>query len=249
MTAAGSIRAGLVPGRVFTRHICKPGEVLGEFPNQWVAGAKADMRFDRLDDGDTSALDMLGAPVCRRIPAVHISGLGIYGEKRPCMRVVEMARCRTVWPGHEHTPEDYAGCILRNQCMEDERYDDEPTFPEYVDCDGCVTSRGIYKGWREHGEECFGTGDVLSWIIKAAKKADPHSLSKEYLREKNHARAVRLVLEEMVGYGVHGTRVGDPNISVGAKLDRASRWTYQFRWSGNEREARSMADAACGVKA
>ena len=231
--------------RVFTKHIVKPGDTLGEYPNQWVAGAKADMRFDRLDDN--AATDILGAPVCRRVPAVHISGLGMYGEKRPCMTVREMARCRTAWPGREHRDEDYAGCILRNQFMEDDRYDAEPSFPEYIDCSDIITPRGIYKGWREHDEPAFGTGDVLSWIIEAERKRDPNGLSHEWLRDKAHARAVRLVLEEMVGYGVHGTRVGNADISVGAKLDRCRRWVYMFRWSGNERDARSFADAAGGV--
>lgn len=231
--------------RTFTRHIVKPGDTLGEYPNQWVAGSKADMRFDRIDDN--SATDMLGAPVYRRCLGVHISGLGMYGEKRPCMRVVEMARCRTTWPGGEHRPEDYPGCILRNQCMEDERYDTEPSFPEYVGCSDIITPRGIYKGWREHDEPVFGTGDVLSWIIEAERKRDPNGLSREWLRDKQHARAVRLVLEEMVGYGVHGTGIGSIDISVGAKLDRCGRWAYQFRWSGNGKEAKSLADAACGV--
>lgn len=229
--------------RMHTRHVHKPGDIFGEYPNQWVACAKADMRFVRIEDGQ--ATDMLGAPIARRIPAVHISGLGMFGEKRPCMRVIEIARCQTVWPRGEHKPEDYAGCILRNQFMEDDRYDDQPGFPEYVACDDVITSRGIYRGWRLHDEPVIGTGDVLSWIVAAEREKG--NRFGELLRTKEQARAVRLVLEEMVGYGVHGTRVGDASTSIGMRLERVGRWTYTFRASGNGREARSFADAACSV--
>lgn len=237
--------------RVHTRHIHKPGDVFGEYPNQWVACARADMRFDRMDDN--AATDMLGAPVCRGVPAVHISGLGMYGEKRGCMRVVEIASCYTTWPGGERKPEYYRGCILRSLSMDDPadpgawdaRYDREPGFPEYVDTDSCITARGIYKGWREHGEPVMGTGDVLSWICAADRESG--GLWPERFRDAQFARSVRLVLDEMVGYGVHGTRVGYADGSIGAVLRRVGRWTYTFGWSGNAKEARDFADAACGA--
>lgn len=234
--------------RIATRFIVKPGDLFGNFE-----GTEFNERVRKIVSPTPDVAPgacMLGGTLAEHVPAVHVSGLGMYGEKFPFCRVTHHATVRTVyltWEGepnknkHDHIEvcvllrPDWA--TLRYGTPKGEQYDEEPTWVEFQPVEHVVSLRGIYIEWFRRGMDSFTAKDVAEWLAEKS--------GRDFLRGPQHQRAARLLLEGEVNV----TNAMSTMIPY-VRLEREGRWRYTWRYEHCEAgpaEAFARAAIWCGM--
>lgn len=234
--------------RLASRFVVKAGDIFGEFEGAEF-GERVRKVVTRTDNGSAGCC-MLGGEMVRGLPAVHISGLGMYGEKFPFCRVVETATVRTIHlaPDGSINPCKYDRievcallrpdwATLRYETPKGEQYEEQPTWPEFQPVEHIISVRGIYLHWYQRGMVTFTAADVCEWL------ANQHS--KPYLTDAQHRRAVNLLLD-----GICCVTNAESTHIPYMRLIRTSgrhRYTWQYVWCEHGQEqAPTLAAEACG---
>ncbi|MBS0187096.1 MAG: hypothetical protein JSS51_03445 [Planctomycetes bacterium] len=237
--------------RVASRFVVKAGDMFGEFEGS-AFGERVRKVVTRTDDGSAGTC-MLGGEVVRGLPAVHISGLGMYGEKFPFCRVVETATVRTIHlaPDGSINPCRYDRievcallrpdwATLRYGTPKGEQYEEAPTWPEFQPVEHIISVRGIYILWYKRGKTSFGARDVCEWLAT--------HYGKPYLSDPQHRRAVNLLLDGIANV----TNDKSTHIPY-MRLERASgrhHYTWRPTWMPPSAESpETLAARACGHEA
>lgn len=214
--------------RIATRFIVKPGELFGTF-----RGTEWNEPVHKIvtETPDTApGACILGGTLAENVPAVHVSGLGMYGEKFPFCRVKHHATVRTVHLAHDGTPnknkhDKIEVCVLlrpdwatlRYGTPKGEQYDEEATWVEFQPVEYVVSLRGMFVQWFKRGTCSFTVKDVADWMADATGRA--------HLREPKHQRAARLLLE-----GVVNVTNAESTMIPYVRLERDGRWRYTWRY-------------------
>ena len=237
--------------RYASRFVVKAGELFGEFKGSEF-GERVRKVVTRTEDGVSGAC-MLGGTLVRGLPAVHVSGLGMYGEKWPFSRVVETAIVRTIHlaPDGSINPVKYDFIdvcallrpdwpTLRYGTPKGECYEELPTWVEFQPIEHIVSIRGVYIEWYRRGMTSFTAEDVVKWLAERTGKS--------FLIDSQHRRAVNTLLDQVAGVS-NAASTHIPNMI----LDR-SRGRWRFAWRVTHRppsaeSAETLAARECGYEA
>ncbi len=237
--------------RIASRFVVKSCDMFGEFEGTEF-GERVRKVVTRTENG-SSGTCMLGGEIVRCLPAVHISGLGMYGEKFPFCRVVETATVRTIHlaPDGSINPCKYDRIevcallrpdwqTLRYETPKGEQYEAGGTWPEFQPVEHIISVRGIFIHWYQRGMVTFTAADVCDWL------ANQHS--KPYLTDPQHRRAVNLLLDGIANV----TNTASTHIPY-MRLIRTSgrhRYTWQVvHCEHGHDKAPALAAEACGYAA
>jgi hypothetical protein len=204
-----------------------PGDPFGAFSNQRVLGHPCTIRVEPLPDGDPRAEDLLGWPMRRGGPAIHISGLDPYGAPTGPGFVRELGLYAIDWLGREDHPSGL-GCrgpeavALATWDGVHQSREQWAHHAFWGRCRGYVTARGIYN--------LFGPDKAFTPMMICSEMNRRDSQYRHYT-DRQHVSAVRRLLETMIGVSnvSAGAIVQDPTRPLwGVALERAGRWGY--RW-------------------
>ena len=195
--------------------------VFGEFPDCHVLGQDVIQSYERVEDGDLRVKDIFGHPLRRKAACIHISGLNDFGKLSFGALVYEIGwyTVRAKDGGEvKFSPRDPHGVAIATSFQDlDENWGGKLHMGQWSASDGLVTLDAIETEFPgPHG--IFTPADVIDRIEAVGKK---RSWS---LKEPQHLRAVRRLLDQMVGVS------NEAGGSIpGKTLHRHRRWGYIFR--------------------
>lgn len=163
------------------------------------------------DDSPDSPLDILGVPMRRKDPSIHISGLDEYGDfdHGGFVRELGWFSVRAADGGKVNTNEKPHGvAIVMN--IYHPNYN-APHMSQWSESSRFVTMNGIRAAFG--GYRAFSPEDVAARIDELREKASGEKAMFPIRSDRDHVRAIRRILEGSV-------------MSNG--LERVGRWSYRL---------------------
>lgn len=164
----------------------------GAFPGQILMGERATLTYERLEDGDPRAVDILGHPIRRGMPAIHISCKDDFGSWLNEAGIVhEIAWSTTEF---ERPNASMGGTDPEAVCIAGNRWDDEKWNPtlhiaRWSNASSYLTWDSLARAMVDR--DFFHPRDVIERINDT-----PRQKSRSWQFDgPQHKRAVRVLLD------------------------------------------------------